>query len=115
MNMKLVIFINLLKVFQKVFRTVNMSAQSTFSYWERTAFTDCADVIVIGSGLVGLSAALHLKKLQPSLKITVLDRGFLPSGASTKNAGFACFGTVSEQLAYIGQSGADEMLRMVDY
>jgi len=88
---------------------------NTFSYWERTAFIDNADVVVIGSGLVGLSAALHLKKQQPNLKVTVLERGFLPTGASTKNAGFACFGTVSEQLAALEKSSEEEVLRMVDY
>ncbi|HEY9196788.1 MAG TPA: FAD-binding oxidoreductase [Mucilaginibacter sp.] len=86
-----------------------------FSYWERTAFIDNADVIVIGSGLVGLSAALHLKKQEPGLKVLVLERGFLPSGASTKNAGFACFGTVTEQIEIINRSSAAEALQLVDY
>ncbi|MDB5124755.1 MAG: FAD-dependent oxidoreductase [Mucilaginibacter sp.] len=90
-------------------------AANTFSYWEQTAFIDHADIIIIGSGLVGLSAALHLKKKQPALKVLVLERGFLPTGASTKNAGFACFGTVSEQLAGIKRSSEAEVLRMVDY
>lgn len=89
--------------------------RNTFSYWERTAFIDNADVIIIGSGLVGLSAALHLKKQQPLLNVLVLERGFLPTGASTKNAGFACFGTVSEQLYYLKRSSEAEVLRMVDY
>ena len=88
---------------------------NSFSYWERTAFIDDADIIIIGSGIVGLSAALHLKKRQPDLKVLVLERGFLPTGASTKNAGFACFGTVSEQLAYLKSSSEDAVLRMVDY
>ncbi|MGN6397865.1 MAG: NAD(P)/FAD-dependent oxidoreductase [Mucilaginibacter sp.] len=88
---------------------------NTFSYWERTAFIDNADVIIVGSGLVGLSAALHLKKQQPWLNVLVLERGFLPTGASTKNAGFACFGTVSEQLYYLKRSSEAEVLRMVDY
>ena len=86
-----------------------------FSYWERSSFIDNADVIVIGSGLVGLSAALHLKKSEPSLKVLVLERGFLPSGASTKNAGFACFGTVSEQLESLEHSSEEEVARLVDY
>lgn len=90
-------------------------AANTFSYWEQTAFIDHADIVIIGSGLVGLSAALHLKKKQPALKVLVLERGFLPTGASTKNAGFACFGTVSEQLAGIQRSSEAEVLRMVDY
>ena len=75
--------------------------EHTFSYWERTAFIDQADVIVIGSGIVGLSAALHLKRQQPNLNVTVLERGFLPTGASTKNAGFACFGSLSEQISFL--------------
>ena len=90
-------------------------AVNTFSYWERTAFIDGADVIIIGSGLVGLSAALHLKTQQPQLKVLVLERGFLPTGASTKNAGFACFGTVSEQITALSQSPAEEVVEMVAY
>jgi glycine/D-amino acid oxidase-like deaminating enzyme len=88
---------------------------SNFSYWERTAFIDNADVIIIGSGIVGLSAALHLKNREPNLKVLVLERGFLPSGASTKNAGFACFGTVSEQLEALKHSSEDEVVRLANY
>jgi len=92
-----------------------LGLEPSFSYWERTAFIDNADVIIIGSGIVGLSAALHLKQQQPNLKVTVLERGFLPSGASTKNAGFACFGTLSEQIEYLKRSSEEEVLRLVDY
>ncbi|TFF40410.1 FAD-binding oxidoreductase [Mucilaginibacter psychrotolerans] len=89
--------------------------EPNFSYWERTAFIDNADVIIIGSGIVGLSAALHLKTREPNLKVLVLERGFLPSGASTKNAGFACFGTVSEQLSALKHSSEDEVARLVNH
>ncbi|WP_238381734.1 NAD(P)/FAD-dependent oxidoreductase [Mucilaginibacter pedocola] len=89
--------------------------EQNFSYWERTAFINNADVIIIGSGIVGLSAALHLKTREPQLKVLVLERGFLPSGASTKNAGFACFGTVSEQLSYLSDSSEEEVARLVNY
>jgi len=88
---------------------------NSFSYWEQTAFLNHADVIIIGSGIVGLNAALHLKGQQPHLKVIVLERGFLPSGASTKNAGFACFGTVSEQLSYLKNSSEEEVIKLVDY
>ena len=88
---------------------------NTFSYWERTAFIDGADVIIIGSGIVGLSAALHLKRQQPLLKVLVLERGFLPTGASTKNAGFACFGTVSEQLKALEHASEAEVASLVSY
>jgi gamma-glutamylputrescine oxidase len=88
---------------------------NNFSYWERTAFIDNADIIIIGSGIVGLSAALHLKTREPKLKVLVLERGFLPSGASTKNAGFACFGTVSEQLGALKHSSEEEVARLANY
>ena len=86
-----------------------------FSYWERTAFIDDADVVIIGSGIVGLSAALHLKNSEPNLKVLVLERGFLPSGASTKNAGFACFGTATEQLEALKHTSDEEVVRLANY
>src|ERR1700712_1313761 len=92
-----------------------MPAASNFSYWEQTAFLNNADVIVIGSGIVGLSAALHLKRQRPNLNVTVLERGFLPTGASTKNAGFACFGSLSEQISFLKRSSEEEVLQLVDY
>ncbi|MCO5936690.1 FAD-binding oxidoreductase [Mucilaginibacter sp. RB4R14] len=88
---------------------------NNFSYWERAAFIDNADVIIIGSGIVGLSAALHLKTREANLKVLVLERGFLPSGASTKNAGFACFGTVSEHLEALKHTSEEDVARLANY
>jgi gamma-glutamylputrescine oxidase len=68
------------------------------SYWEHQSFFGPADVAIIGAGLVGLTAALYLKQLRPGWRVVVLERGALPSGASTKNAGFACFGSISELM-----------------
>jgi glycine/D-amino acid oxidase-like deaminating enzyme len=72
--------------------------RSNLSYWEHQSFFGPADVAVVGAGLVGLTAALYLKARRPSWRVVVLERGPLPSGASTKNAGFACFGSISELL-----------------
>ena len=99
----------------RLYYSLILGLEPHFSYWERTAFIDDADVIIIGSGLVGLSAALYLKQKEPALKVLVLERGFLPTGASTKNAGFACFGTVSEQLAGLKRSSEEEVARLVNY
>lgn len=85
-----------------------------FSYWEKKSFLTGFDVIIIGSGIVGLSAALHLKTKSPTLRVAVLEAGFLPSGASTKNAGFACFGSVSEALDEIKAGGENNFLRLVE-
>ncbi len=85
----------------------------SFSYWEQGSFLNNYDIIIIGSGIVGLNAALHLKTKQPSLKIAILERGFLPAGASTKNAGFACFGSVSELLSEINTFGEETVFNIV--
>lgn len=69
---------------------------ATFSYWERKHFFDSIDLIVIGAGIVGYSTALHFKRANPDAKVLILERGMLPSGASSKNAGFACFGSPTE-------------------
>ena len=73
-------------------------AESNLSYWEHQSFFGLTDVAIIGAGLVGLTAALYLKQLRPGWRVVVLERGALPSGASTKNAGFACFGSISELM-----------------
>ena len=85
-----------------------------FSYWEQKSFLSDFDVIIVGSGIVGLSAALHLKLKQPLLKIGVLESGFLPSGASTKNAGFACFGSISELVNELESKSESEVLEMIE-
>jgi len=69
------------------------------SYWEEKYYFEDNDLVVVGAGIVGLSTAIAAKILQPNLKILVLERSTLPSGASTKNAGFACFGSVTELLS----------------
>jgi len=83
------------------------------SYWEKASFFNY-DVIIIGSGIVGLNAAIHLKKSAPSLKISILERGFLPSGASTKNAGFACFGSISELIEQEKVCGTHELVKLIE-
>lgn len=70
-----------------------------FSYWEIERNFSNIDLLVVGSGIVGLTTAIFCKQRSPKMRITVLERGGLPSGASTKNAGFACFGSLSELLA----------------
>jgi glycine/D-amino acid oxidase-like deaminating enzyme len=76
------------------------------SYWELQQFFNKSDLVVIGSGIVGINAALQYKLSHPRHKVIILERGLLPSGASTKNAGFACFGSVSELLSDL--ESADE-------
>lgn len=87
---------------------------SQFSYWEKNQFFTAIDLVVIGSGIVGLNAALHYKSLHPTHKVLILERGILPNGASTKNAGFACFGSPSELLDDLRNESEDVVFSLVE-
>ena len=66
------------------------------SFWEKSAYLKNLDFLIVGSGIVGLSTAIFLKKRFTNSRVLVIERGYLPTGASTKNAGFTCFGSPSE-------------------
>ena len=68
-----------------------------FSYWEQQSFSHY-DHIVVGAGIVGLCVAIGLRERYPEATVLVLERGLLPTGASTRNAGFACMGSATELL-----------------
>lgn len=84
------------------------------SLWEKESFFSPSDVIIAGSGFVGLWSAYYLKKKRPKLRITIVDKGFIPAGASTRNAGFACFGSVTELMKDVFTMGEDSMLSLVE-
>lgn len=89
-------------------------AVSLLSYWEREQYLNNVDVVIAGSGIVGLHAALALKRQQPSLNVLVAERGALPSGASTKNAGFACFGSITELMDDLTHMPENDVFRLVE-
>jgi len=83
------------------------------SVWEKETFFAHKDVIIVGSGLVGLWSAYYLKKAAPQARILVVERGIIPTGASTRNAGFACIGSATELLADARKIGEQSMLEIV--
>lgn len=83
------------------------------STWEKETFYAPSDVIIVGSGVVGLWSAYYLKLTQPGLRVLVVDRGTTPWGASTRNAGFACFGSPTELLNDARTMGEQKMLEIV--
>ena len=85
----------------------------SFSYWEHKTWLSNIDYTVIGSGITGLSCALQLRRKYPEAKILVLERGMLPNGASTKNAGFACFGSLSEIIDDLQTHTEQEVIDLV--
>jgi glycine/D-amino acid oxidase-like deaminating enzyme len=83
------------------------------SAWEQSTYFAPKDVVIIGCGFVGLWTALELINKYPKTQITILERGVIPSGASTRNAGFSCFGSVSELMYDIALMGEANMLETV--
>jgi gamma-glutamylputrescine oxidase len=84
------------------------------SIWESESFFSKKDFIIIGSGFTGLWSAYYLKKRYPDKKVLILERGIIPSGASSRNAGFACFGSFTELMADSDKQGEQEMLTLVE-
>lgn len=83
------------------------------SYWEWKNWFTNVDYTIVGSGIVGLHAALHLRERFPQSKILVLEKGALPQGASTKNAGFACFGSISEIIEDLHTHTEEEVIQLI--
>jgi len=80
------------------------------------------DVAIIGGGFTGLSAAYHLRKAQPGLRVAVLEAEAIGYGASGRNGGFSMtlFGLEpAVTKALFGQQRTVEahryMERAVDY
>ncbi|MCT4582864.1 MAG: FAD-binding oxidoreductase [Flavobacteriales bacterium] len=84
------------------------------SYWEIKQFFDAVDYTVVGSGIVGINTALRLRVRFPKAKILILEKGYLPAGASSKNAGFACFGSPSEILDDLQHSTEEDVFQLVE-
>ncbi len=76
---------------------INRKNKFMLSYWEQESFL-FYDHIIIGSGIVGLNTAVELKQRFPAQRVLVLERSMFPYGASTRNAGFACMGSLTELL-----------------
>ncbi len=83
------------------------------SYWEIKSWLTNVDYTIVGSGIVGLNSALNLKERFPKANILVLEKGILPQGASTKNAGFACFGSLSEVIDDLKSHSENEVLELI--
>jgi gamma-glutamylputrescine oxidase len=83
------------------------------SYWEQTTFFAEQDIIIIGGGFVGLWTALELIQKNPKTKITIVDSGIIPTGASTKNAGFCCFGSPTELINDAKNNNETELWNLV--
>ena len=84
------------------------------SIWVQETFYATQDIIIAGAGFTGLWTALQLKEKYPAKKITIIERGSIPCGASVGNAGFACFGSLTEIISDIKLMGVQKTMQLVN-
>lgn len=61
-----------------------------------------------------LWSTLELKKKNNALRTTLIERNTTLLGASTSNAGFACFGSPTELIHDAATKGTDAMHKIVE-
>lgn len=86
---------------------------NNLSHWEAAEMLGNPDTIVIGAGIVGLCAATRRMELRPNERVVVLERSPFGGGGSTKNAGFACFGSITELLVDLQSMNESEVIALV--
>ena len=92
---------------------MKQKTQMNLSYWEYKSWFQNIDFTIVGSGIVGLHTALNLRTRFPESKILIIEKGSLPEGASTKNAGFACFGSLSEIVDDLKTQSPEEVFKLI--
>lgn len=83
------------------------------SIWELDTFYRKRDIIIIGAGFSGLWTAISIKEKYPEKSVLIIERNTTPLGASTRNAGFACFGSFTEVIADSQKMGWEKTLELV--
>ena len=83
------------------------------SIWELETFYRNRDVIIIGAGFTGLWTAISIKEKFQEKSVLVVERSSISMGASTRNAGFACFGSLTEIIADSEKMGWKKTLDLV--
>ena len=93
-----------------IYRDRDMS----YSFWldESSSKRRTFDVIIVGSGIAGASVAYWLTKEDPSLEISVLERGSLVSGATGRNAGFITCGSVEHFNRLVARHGREKAAKI---
>lgn len=83
------------------------------SIWELETFYRKRDIIIIGAGFTGLWTAISIKEKFPKKSVLILERSAIPIGASSRNAGFACFGSLTEVIADSEKMGWQKTVELV--
>ena len=71
-----------------------------------------ADVVIMGGGFTGLSAAYFLKSEDPSLRVALLERNVIGYGASGRNGGFSMTLLAENAMQLVRFAGSLERARL---
>lgn len=82
------------------------------SIWEDSYLNSC-DVAIIGGGFLGQWCAYYLALHHPNLNIHIYEKDAFSLGASTRNAGFSCFGTMGELISDSEKSSFNDALTLL--
>ena len=89
---------------------------ATLSYWnDKKNIKKQADVVVVGGGIAGLSTLYWLKQADPNLKVVLVEKGKIGSGATGRNAGFITCGSVEHFNRMVSKHGEKEALDIWNY
>ena len=82
-------------------------------FWENDILPSYTDFTILGAGIVGISTALEIRALHPNANIQILDQLPFGAGASSRNAGFACFGSPTELLSDLQSMPEEQVLEII--
>ncbi|MEZ4695685.1 MAG: FAD-binding oxidoreductase [Rhodothermales bacterium] len=87
--------------------------ERTTSFWIRNNRPSFRyDAVIVGGGIVGCATAFWLRRIRPGLNIAILEREYLGSGASGRNAGFVLQGTATSYALDIDRFGRQLAARL---
>jgi gamma-glutamylputrescine oxidase len=89
-----------------------LGAEGAQTYRESLRGELRADVVVLGAGIAGCSAALHLAKR--GYRVAVLEAHVVAYGASGRSGGQTIFGLATSQPALVAQVGREDARRLFD-
>jgi gamma-glutamylputrescine oxidase len=92
--------------------SATLAGDSTQTHREMLRGSTQADVVVLGGGIAGCSAALHLAKR--GYRVALLEARVVGYGASGRSGGQTIFGLAASQKALEAEVGRDDARRLFD-